>query len=261
MIYFTNEYASDAAAAGLPMTHARILWDNLPGTITASSEAEGRAAERAGQIDTASWWEPTSAPGWWQIDFGSAKPVDAVGIAAHELDGAAVLIEVKVGGSWVEAIEIEPSTRAAIMTLTREKNATAIRVTSDKVAKIGVIYAGKALAMPRAGYSSLGMVDLGRDATLTSYVSEGGQLLKRSIQRSGLSAECSWDHLPEDWYRQTFDPFALRARTEPFFLASRPSDYPRDCAYCWVDAPIVPSRMGIKNFLSAGFTVKAHAHE
>lgn len=260
MIYMTDAYVNGAAAPGQSLTHARILWDNLPGTITASSEADGRAAERAGQIDTASWWEPTAAPGWWQITYAQPQEVDSVGIAAHELDGTTVTVEGYVSGSWVELIEVAPTDRAALLLMFGRVTVDAIRITISAARRIGVIYTGLALVMPRAGYAALGMVDLGREAELTSYISEGGQLLKRYIQRAGLSGECQWDNLPEDWYRRVFDSFAVRARTEPFFLASRPQGYPTDCAYCWVDAPIVPSRMGVRNFLSVGFTVKAHAH-
>ena len=261
MIYMTDAYVNGAAAPGKALTHARILWDNLPGAITASSEADGRAAERAGQIDTASWWEPTSAPGWWVITYAQPQEVDSVGIAAHTLNGATVTVEGYIGSSWVELIEVTPADKSALMLMFERVTVTAIRITISATRRIGVIYTGLALVMPRAGYAALGMVDLGREAELTSYVSEGGQLLKRIIQRSGLSRECRWDNLPEDWYRSSFDPFALTARTEPFFIASRPKGYPTDCAYCWVDAPIVPERMGLKNFLSVGFTVKGHAHE
>ncbi|RAP36842.1 hypothetical protein BYZ73_22015, partial [Rhodovulum viride] len=97
-------------------------------------------------------------------------------------------------------------------------------------ARIGVIGTGRALAMPRRGYTDLGMIDLGRSATLTSHVSEGGQLMGRFLQRSGLSGSFSWQNLPEDWYRATFDPFARAARTEPFWIAARPEGYPTDCA-------------------------------
>lgn len=259
MIYMTDDYAGHAVVFGQPLTHARILWDNLPGTISASSSADGRPAERAAQIDTASWWQPAAAPGWWQISYASPQMVDAVGIAAHELDGATVTVQGLIASAWTDLIEVTPEDRSALLLMFAPVEVEAIRISISAARLVGVIYTGKALAMPRAGYTALGMVDLGRQATLTAYVSEGGQLLKRFIQRAGLSAGAQWDNLPEDWYRQHFDPFAVRARTEPFFLASRPQGYPTDCAYCWVDDTITPSRMGVKNFLSVSFTVQAHA--
>lgn len=260
-VHMTDGYQADAVLQGQLLTCARILWDNLPGTISASSAADGRAAERAGQVDTASWWQPAVAPGWWQITYANAKVIDAVGIAAHQLAGVGVTVQAMVGGAWTDLVQIVPADRSALLLLFRAVTATAVRINIDAAALIGVIYTGRAMVMPVAGYTALGMVDLGREATLTSYVSEGGQLLKRYLQRSGLSRDVQWDNLSEDWYRASFDAFALRARTEPFFLASRPQGYPTDCAYCWVDAPIVPSRMGQKNFLSVSFTVKGHAHE
>ncbi|WP_225029425.1 hypothetical protein [Xinfangfangia pollutisoli] len=257
-VYYTPGYAQ---ASDQPMTHARILWRNLAGTISASSAAEGRAAGRAGQVDTASWWQPQTAPAWWRIDYAAPQIVDAVGVAAHQLDGVTVRVEALVAGAWVQVAEGTPPDRSAILLLFPAVAAAALRLRIDRVAPIGVIYTGQALAMPRAGYAALGMLDLRRTTTLTSYVSEGGQLLKRYIQRGGLSGPCEWRNLPEDWYRASFDPFARAARTEPFFLASRPKTYAEDCVYGWVDASIVPQRQGMGNLVSVGFEVQAVGHE
>ncbi len=259
MIYMTDEYADHAVLFGQPLTHARILWDNLPGAISASSSAEGRAAERAGQIDTASWWQPAAAPGWWQITYPSPQVVDSVGIAAHQLDGVTVAVTGLVSGAWVDLIEVMPMDRSAILMLFRAIEVEAIRVTISAARMIGVIYAGAALAMPVDGYVKMGALDLGRTATLTSYVSEGGQLLKRYLQRTGLSGSVAWEQIREPWYREHFDPFVLRAMTEPFFMAFRPRRGLKDCVYAWVDDVISPARMGVQNFVSVSFDIQAHA--
>ncbi|BAQ71258.1 hypothetical protein NHU_04136 [Rhodovulum sulfidophilum] len=152
-----------------------------------------------------------------------------------------------------------PSDDSAILYLFDPVETDGIRVSVSEPARIGVVYTGKALEMPRMGYTDLGMIDLGRTAVLASYISEGGQLMGRFIQRAGLSGAFEWQNLPEDWYRQTFDPFARAARTEPFFIAARPEGYPTDCAYAWVDDPIMPARQGMRNFVSVGFTATGHA--
>lgn len=259
MIYMTDEYQADAVLFGQPLTHARILWDKLPGTITASSSADGRPAERAGEIDTASWWMPASAPGWWQIAFPSPQVVDAVGIAAHQLDGVRVTVSGRIYGTWVELIEVTPADRSAILMLFRAVEVDAIRVTIGAARLVGVIYTGAALAMPVDGYVNMGALDLGRTASLTSYVSEGGQLLKRYLQRTGLSGSVAWEQIREPWYREHFDPFVLRAMTEPFFMAFRPRRGLKDCVYAWVDDVITPARMGVQNFMSVSFDIQAHA--
>lgn len=435
-----------AAASPYPMTHARILWDRLTGTVSATSEVEGFEAELADTVETNSWWKPSSINSSWRLEFGGPALVDAIGVAAHNLgstenayrverltedqqenilpysenfgvwvyrsrasilsgflapdrnNGAAHLIEdTGTGGHYVQenfnAVAGRPYTfsvyykptpgrglRLALvnagfpayaaaefddsgsllrindwadsatttdvgrgwfrisLTATAQKTASAaarlwlldgayqasyagdgttfvgvfgahlqqkdgppssyLRTTSapvtsfweamsdawtwpeddgailelfepgeetgigisvSKECRIGVVYTGKALGMPRMGYTDLGMIDLGRTATLTSYISEGGQLMGRFIQRAGLSGAFEWQNLPEDWYRQTFDPFARAARTEPFFIAARPEGYPTDCAYAWVDDPIVPARQGVRNFVSLGFTATGHA--
>lgn len=259
MIYMTDEYAADSVLFGRPLTHARILWDKLPGAISASSSADGRPAERAGQIDTASWWQPVSAPGWWQITYPSPKVVDSVGIAAHELEGVTVTVSGRVAGVWSVLITLTPEDRAALLLMFRAVEVEAIRITIDAPRRVGVIYSGKALAMPVDGYVNMGALDLGRTATLTSYVSEGGQLLKRYLQRTGLSGSVAWEQIREPWYREHFDPFVLRAMTEPFFLAFRPRRGLKDCVYAWVDDVISPARMGVQNFMSVSFDIQAYA--
>lgn len=252
--------AAYAAAAAYPMTHARILWDRLGGAVAASSEEDGFAAENAARIDTASWWIPAASPATWEITFAVPRRVDAVGIAAHKLVGAEVTIQVLIDGVWHARAVVTPADNSALLVLFEPSDAVeAVQIVTDTVARVGVISVGAAFVMLREGYSALGLADLGRQATLTSYVSEGGQLMGRFIQRLGLAAPYAWEHLPEDWYRDVFDPFAVSALTEPFFIAARPEGYPQDCAYAWVDSPIVPKRMGVRNFLSVDFAAKGHA--
>ena len=251
--------AGYALATPYPMTHARILFAALTGTVTATGAADGFAATSAAAIDTASWWQPTAAPATWTITYASAQTVDAVGIAAHTLAGSTVQVQALVSGAWTTVATLEPADNGAILALFAPVTATAVLVTISAVARIGVIYTGQALAMPRMGYSSLGMADLNRQATLTSYISEGGQLLRRTIQRAGLTGAYEWRNIPEDWWRANGDAFALAARTEPFFIAARPDGYASDCVYAWTDAPIIPSRQGTKNWLTVGFEASAHA--
>ncbi|MBL3608202.1 phage head spike fiber domain-containing protein [Rhodovulum sulfidophilum] len=435
-----------AAASPYPMTHARILWDRLTGTVSATSEVEGFEAELANTVETNSWWKSASINSSWRLDFGGPALVDAIGVAAHNLgstenayrverltedqqenilpysesfglwtykarvavsmgfpapdrtnsatrliedlntgghyvqqdfdtvegrtytfsvyykpipgrglrlalvnagypalalvnfdDSGAILslndkvsnaTSVDVGEGWfrvsisapaqvtgVAAARVLilngnygsaytgdgssfvnifgaqlqwkdgppssylrttsapvtsfweamsdawtwPEDDGAILELFEPGEETGIGISVSKECRIGVVYTGKALEMPRMGYTNLGPTDLGRTAVLTSYISEGGQLMGRFIQRAGLSGAFEWQNLPEDWYRQTFDPFARAARTEPFFIAARPEGYPTDCAYAWVDDPIVPARQGMRNFVSVGFTATGHA--
>ena len=255
-VTFSPEYA---VASGQPMTHARILYAATPGTVSATSAADGFPAASAAAVDTASWWMPSAAPATWTLTPAAPATIDAVGIAAHTLAGVPVLVEAMVGGVWQAVASITPADAGAILVLFAPVVATAIRVTLGAVARIGVIYAGQALAMPRMGYAGVGMIDLGRQATLTSYVSEGGQLLARFIQRAGLKGSYEWENVPEDWWRANGDAFALAARTAPFFIAARPDGYPTDCAYAWVDAPIVPTRQGTRNWLTVGFEAMGHA--
>ncbi|BAQ67202.1 hypothetical protein NHU_00030 [Rhodovulum sulfidophilum] len=195
---------------------------------------------------------------------GSGEAVQVFGAQAEARETPSPYIPTLSGGAtsawWAVSDDwLLPSDDSAILYLFDPVETDGIRVSVSQPARIGVVYTGKALEMPRMGYTNLGSADLGRTAVLTSYISEGGQLMGRFIQRAGLSGAFEWQNLPEDWYRQTFDPFARAARTEPFFIAARPEGYPTDCVYAWVDDPIVPARQGMRNFVSVGFTATGHA--
>ena len=250
-VHFESGYTQD--------DYARFLWDKLSGTVTATSSASGFDAANADAVDTASWWQPNTSSGTWTIAYASAQNVDSVGIAAHTLSGVLVTIQAEISSVWTTVLSFTPSDNSAILAIFDTVSATGIRITIAAQERIGVVYSGVALKMPLHGYAKIGLFDLNRQASLTSYISEGGQLLGRFIQRRGLQASFTYEYLAEDWYRTNFDPFAVSAQTEPFFVAARPSGYPTDCAYAWCDATITPQRMGVANFLSVSFTAQGHA--
>jgi hypothetical protein len=75
-----------------PLTHARIGYSKVTGTITASSEDSGFPASAANNEMTYSWWKPAAMNAYWQIDLSTAEDVNYFGISAHTLgsDGVEV---------------------------------------------------------------------------------------------------------------------------------------------------------------------------
>jgi hypothetical protein len=247
---YTSEY---------PARHARILYADTPGVFAATSEADGFDAENAQLISTNSWWKPEANAQTLTNTFTTASVIDCIGIAAHTLAGATVELEYNFLGLWTTITEFVPADNSSIMVLFPAKQVTGVRVTASGTNRIGRFMAGQALAMPRPGYTTLGQIDLKREASIRTYISEGGQLLGKFVERRGLMASYQWQHIPEDWYRANFDAFTLSAQTLPFFIAARPEGYETDVAYAWTDEVIMPERMGMKNWLSVGFNARGHA--
>lgn len=238
-------------------THARSL---LP---TASTEAEGYPAIAARNDNTFEYWRPTAVPAWWRVDLGSATAVNYVGIAAHNLGTVGASIKVQYSSndsSWSDASAAtadEPADDGEILFLFPVQTARYWRIYVDGVIPtVGVVYLGTILAMQRGIYAGHTPITLARQTVMRPSVSERGQLLGRTIIRSGLQASAEWDNITADWYRTYFDPFVASARQYPFFMAWRPSEFPAELAFGTVDADIAPRNSGPRNFMNVGFTMR-----
>jgi hypothetical protein len=250
----------------IPLSHSRIGIDNIVrgGTVTASSAVAGFPASAAANPLTYEFWRPETLPATWKVDAGSAKEVDYVGVASHNLaEGDTVTVEYSLDDStWEEVISHSPTTNAPIMFLFVPITARYWRLNiSGTSPSIGVIYIGKALEMQRACFAGLSPINFSRDSIIRPNRSEGGQWLGRSLIREGSSMSVSFRHLDYDWYADNFDPFVEQAREYPFFFAWRPDDYPETVGYVWTSQDITPSTMGIRNLLEVGFDMQGLAIE
>lgn len=262
MIYRTTEYALDALNLAR-QNNAVILWDNaLAGaTFTATSEREGFEAINAQATDTASWWWPAIA-GTITMTLAGDTEIDGVGIAAHTLgtDGAGATVQGLISGVWTTLHpEIEPADNEAIMVMFRRVTVTAVRITLDAPARIGVVYAGPELVMPQRVYASGTPLNLVLSTSYETNKSQTGQFLGRSIIANARPFNPTWTHLTEAWVRSDFLPFILAARLDPFFAALRPDATPEDVGYIWTASDIVPQRMGVKNYMQVQISGEAHA--
>ena len=246
----------------VPLTHSRIGIESIgrTGTVSASSEAAGFPAIAAANPLTYEFWSPTASPAWWRVDAGSAVTVDYVGIASHNLGtrGSTVTVQKSDDNStWDDVDSHTPTTDAPIMFLFAPESARywRVSVTGNDLA-VGVIYIGKVLEMQRAAFAGINPVDLSRRTTIRPNVSEGGQWLGRSVIREGVATSVGFRHLTNAWYRANFDPFVEQARSYPFFFAWRPEGYPTSVGYVWTNSDIVPTTMGIKDFLEVGLDME-----
>ena len=267
-VVFSNDLVL-AAQQGVvqPLTHARIMYHNLvpDSTVTGTTQVAGFEADAVKSYSTYDRWLPESVPATLTIDLGSTKDVDYIFIASHSLgsSGAAIIPEASPDSVTWTAVAAEriPGDNNAIAFLFDEISVRylRIRITSSlTVPRIGVVMAGVALAMQRPIYGGHSPITLSRQTEIRPTKSEGGQWLGRSVVRKGFSANYSWRHLTADWYREFFDPFVKQARFQPFGIAWRPETYPEEVAYVWTDSDIVPSNMGVRNYMQVDFSVTGY---
>lgn len=235
---------------------------------TATSAADGFPASAVTNPLTYERWAPaTGGSNAVTIDaIGGALGItfNTVAIAAHTLGTNGATFTIAGFNSlfgWVDLITQTPATdEPFVLCFGSTKFFSKLRITIDKQAEIGVVYAGFRLEMPLSIYGGHTPDTLGRTVEYTTAESVTGNFLGRTVERSGYEASYSFKYLGAAWYRQNFDKFARDAITNPFFVAWYPSKYPLEVVYGWTDRTIVPNNSGLKDYLDVTFTVKAVKH-
>jgi hypothetical protein len=261
--------SQDTAA---PLTHSRIGYQTftrgaLASQVTVSSQTATGPADAPLRPDTYEFWQASAIPATWQINLGSVKDIDYVGIAGHTIGtaGGAIKVEYSINGTdWVLfSSEVAPANDAPLLFLDEEVSALHVRLTLSLSAiapQIAVIYIGKALAMQRAIYGSHTPITMSRETVLKRALSRGGRFLGQNYMRSGVKTDASFRNLKADWIRSDFDPFVLSARRFPYFFGWRPQTYPNEVGFVWTNDDIVPSNQGQRDFMQVSWSMKGIGH-
>lgn len=246
-----------------------ILANNSVGngtTITASSSAPGFPVAALKNPLTYERWMPNSLSGGsFEISLPNA-PIDTIAFAAHSIGTSGSLIKIEIyNGAWVLFADysdapVVPDDSPYVIAFPVDLVAvgyTKLRISIDKQAEIGVVYAGERLEMPLTVYGGHTPDTLGRETDIKTARSVSGNFLGRTVVRRGYEARYEFKHLGAAWYRSHFEPFAKDAITNPFIIAWYPSKYPDEVIYGWVEQDIVGRNMGVRDFMETSFTVKA----
>ena len=281
MIIYPSAFVASAAAAGVPLTQARIgyqtwLRDLDATAVTVSTEDADAPADAPLRPDTGEYWAPTALPATWEVNLGAARSIDYVGIAGHTIGscGCAVLVEWSdgsVAGSPAElvwttfAAEVNPGDDAPLLFLDDAVTASYLRITLSAggatMPRVASIYAGVALAMTRPIYGGHVPITLSRVTALHNTLSNGGQFLGQAFKRLGVQTAASFKHLDPTWVRTDFDLFVKAARRFPYFFAWRPADWPLEVGYVWSDKDIAPSNMGQREFMQVSWKMSGIGNE
>lgn len=250
----------NAAYAG--MNEAWVGYDNRAVSVSASSENPDNPAENTLDGNTFDHWSPASS-GNRTLTFTTSGTIDYIAIAAHTADTACNSITITANGSTVYTVS-QFDGRAPIIVHTVERSATTWALTFNGAAstlQVGVVHVGRLLQMQRTEYDGFTPPNLNRDETRIPSMSESGHYLGQLLTRSFCETKASWEHLEPDWYRANMEPFAKETQTRAFFLAWRPSDFPRDVVYGWRTSRVEPKNSGPAGLMSTSFDMTAVSND
>lgn len=198
---------------------------NLLNVLT-FADAEWRAADTTAQYLT--------------FTLDGVDPIDSLGIARHNFGSAAiaVTIEAYIGGVWTALLpERMPADDGPLLFYFESQSIAQIRIglgSGDEPARAAVVYIGAALVGQRRLYVGHSPLKMARTTDVVSGMSEASDFLGRVVLGEFTGTAVDFKNLTPDWYRKSFDPFIVAAKTTPFFFAWRPQDYPDEVGFCWL---------------------------
>ncbi len=255
------------------LKHVHIGYTNLitADNITASSQAAGFPAANLVNPLTAHRWKATSLPA--TVEFSSDQLVSYIGIASHKLATYQCTIEFQYtknsGSSWTTIATKTPTTNRPIMIVFDPVSFESFRIritrnggsTITDIPGLGVFMIGEALVMQRGIYQGHSPITMSRKTKRLTNKTEGGQYAGNSIITEGVSTSFEWSNIEAGWVRAKFDPFIIHARSRPFFIAWRYSEFPNEVGFCWTDDDIRPSNSGPRDLMSISMTVNGYSDE
>jgi len=247
----------------LPLNYARIGWDNtlINGTASASSDSVGSANMLT--PSTYDKWRPTVDPSEATL-VGTSQLCDYVGIAAHNFGSITVALVVSVsnGGPFTEIFNSSVPNNLPLYIRFDAAIYDRVKIVVNSVtdAEVGVVYLGKELEMMRPNYAGYSPLTLSSKDVYDPQMSDGGQFLGKQIVRKGFATQAAFRHLQYDWYEEFFQPFVESAKTRPYFWAWNLLEHPNEIGYGWTNQNIVPSLMGIRDWLEVSFDIDAHGN-
>lgn len=200
-------------------------------------------------------WESNSAADQYITWTGTGlRAVDYIGIARHNFGTEQYTISVEaytaldtaMSPDWEEVVaEFIPADDQPIFIRfeTAAYLGVRLKIQTDTGASeptIGTLYIGEVLVLQRRIYVGHGPMPYQRKTNYVTATSINGQFLGRTILGEKLTGNIEQKTMTPAWYRSYMEPFLKAARTDPFFFAWRPDDYPSEVSFAWTVAPPSP---------------------
>ena len=242
----------------------RICFDNFVTTtsISATSAAAGSPITNAANPSTAFKWLATSnATQTITISNPNRRPIDYLGIARHNLAQQNLTITIKFDGVVVRPASEVQETQALLFLFADATPATVQIVITNAVFApyIAVIYAGLSMRLERNIYVGHTPVTMGRERTAVNGISQSGEYLGEVVLNKSLTTGVSLQNLTPAWYRLNLDPFFAQSPRPPCFWAWRPTGYPAEIGYCWVEGNPRPTNQRSNGMMQVDWTFRGIA--
>lgn len=307
-VLYPSSYTKPAADP--PMTHARIAHSRnwlSGGTVAASTTAPGFFADAPTNSLTYEEWKPSALAATWTYTHTSSAQVDYCCIAAHTLGttGCSISIEYYDGSTWQTLIASTViASNSPIFAIFEPVTATQFRLSisgPSTLPKIAAIKFGEALKMQRPIYGGHAPITLARKTILRSNLSETGEYLGQTIQRTYGQTSFAWANLTAAWIRAWWPDLQRAVEREPFWIAWRPEIAPGDAptgvvddgtwddatfwddatiwlddpetstaitvakygevGYCQVSSVPIPVNQGVRDLMSVSMEVRARGYD
>lgn len=200
------------------------------------------------------WESDSTADQYITVTLTGLRETDYMAIARHNMGTEQITLSVEgytgldTGGSpdWGEIIaEFIPADDQPILMRFDSDAYIGVRLkmqlpTGASEPTIGVMYVGTLLVLQRRLYVGHAPLPYQRRTRFLSARSINGQFLGRTILGEQLGTNIELKNLTPTWFRTYLDPCLDAIRTDPFFFAWRPGDYPLEVGYCWLASPSTP---------------------
>lgn len=213
-------------------------------TLSATSEATDHEVELVQTWTTFDTWASSGAGGdTITIDLGSAKAIDAWGLAGHNLDVAGdVDVESSTDNvTWTpRASYTATDTRSVFRVLSAPVTARYWRFIFEGAAQVyvGHVYLGAALQLPKAPDPDFTPPYWDDDDEVMNNQTEGGAFLGRSLIRRGGKTDATWSFVEATWVRTNWRAVLDHVRLNPFYFAwaaDGDATHEIEAALCWTD--------------------------
>lgn len=208
----------------------RIGYRNLfrEGTVVASGEATGFPKELAYDGLTYDGWRgaggsPTEE--WLRVSVAGSPTTtaDYGAIAAHTLTGATLTWQRSDNAvTWtnLESSFVPQSNRPIVWEWTEVAAAywRLLIQNATSTVQIGAIHVGRKYTLPRGFGPGWSAPSLNEDISYSNSISEGGQIIGRSVVRRGVSVDAQTREMEYTVARADWLPFLSSAERYPFFF-------------------------------------------
>lgn len=208
----------------------------VPGsTISADSDTDATPAIAVRSPLTYSYWQAETMPAVLTVDFGQARQVDyaAVYVRMPEDSSTQFMVETFDGLTWTQQGDSTSIVRdGSIVWLFDKHSAEQIRLTvTGDAPMVATFQAGLATVIPMGFQSGFSPASLNPQDEYTNTVSEGGQVLGRSVVRSGMEQAISIQPIKPEWVRDEWPGLRRLLRNRGAWLVWNAKDYPREIVY------------------------------